>query len=61
MSKIEVEQRGRKVMVYGWAMQAAQEIAEATWFTRMVQPGTDPQIYLAEIITECADRAIGDK
>ena len=54
-TKIEVEQRGRKVILYEWAMQAAEEIARATHFTRMVQPGTDVQIYLAEIITEYAD------
>ena len=54
-TKIEVEQRGRKVLVYAWAMKSAEAISEATYFTRMVQPGTDAQIYLAEIITEHAD------
>ena len=53
--KIEVIQRGRKVMVYQWAMEAARMIQEATVFTRMVAQDTDAQIYLAEVITGCAD------
>jgi hypothetical protein len=56
-AKIEVVQRGRKLLVYAWAMQAADEICEATIFTRMTQPETDVQIYLAELITNCVDSA----
>lgn len=54
-TKLEVEQRGRKVLVYAWAIEAAEAISVATYFTRMVQPGTDVVIYLAELITDHAD------
>lgn len=52
---IEVTQRDRKVLVYPWAMRAAEEIMEATVFSRMVRDGTDIQVYLAEIITDHAN------